>query len=126
MAELRTYDLTCFSFIRFLGRSDIFSCVKPTSTYLCCFDPVGPLSKQQNQGPSVNKNRQCLQQKKALQKIEETLELPIGAALSPLEKAEQQEARNQQVEVEQSCNSGPAAATSHQLVKKKMELLVSL
>ncbi|KAM3839859.1 RAB6-interacting golgin isoform 1-T1 [Vipera latastei] len=121
-AELRTYDLTCFSFIRFLGRSDIFSCVKPTSTYLCYFDPLGPLSKQQNQGPSVNKNRQCLQQKKALQKIEETLELPIGAALLPLEKAEQQEARNQQVEVEQSCNSGPAAATSHQLVKKKMEL----
>ncbi|XP_013922724.1 PREDICTED: RAB6-interacting golgin [Thamnophis sirtalis] len=84
----------------------------------------GPLSKQQNQRPSVNKSRQRLQQKKVPQKIEETLELPDGAALSPLEKAEQQESRNQQVEVglEQSCNSDPTAATSPQPVKKKMEL----
>lgn len=95
---------------------------------MCYLDPPGSLSKQQNQRPLVNKSRQCLQQKKAPQKIEETLELPDGAALSPLEKAEQQEARNQQVEVglKQSCNSDPTAATSHQLVKKKMELLVSL
>lgn len=84
---------------------------------MCYLDP---------QGPSVNKNHQCLQQKKAPQKTEEILELSDGAALLPLEKAEQQEARNQQVEVEQSCNSGPVAATSNQLVKKKMELLVSL
>ncbi|XP_070795298.1 RAB6-interacting golgin [Pituophis catenifer annectens] len=87
-------------------------------------DPRGPLSKQQNQRPSVNKSRQCLQQKKAPLKTEETLELPDGAALSPLEKAEQQEARNKQVEVgiKQSCDSDPTAATSHQLVKRKMEL----
>lgn len=116
-----------FSIICFLGRSDFFSsCVKLTSTYLCYLDPPGPLSKQHHQGPSVNKSRQCLHQKKAPQKVEETLELPDGAALSP--KAEQQEARNQQVEVglKQSCNSDPTAATNHQLVKKKMELLVSL
>ncbi|XP_070602824.1 RAB6-interacting golgin isoform X1 [Erythrolamprus reginae] len=87
-------------------------------------DLPGPPFKKQNQGPSINKSRQCLQQKKAPQKIEKILELPDGAALSPLEKAEKQEARNQQVEVElkQSCNSDPTAATSHQLVKKKMEL----
>ncbi|XP_058033344.1 RAB6-interacting golgin isoform X3 [Ahaetulla prasina] len=87
-------------------------------------DPPGPLPKQQNQRPSVNKSRQCLQQKKMPQKIEEILELPDGAALSPLEKAEEQEPRNQQVEVglKKSCNSDPTAATSHQLVKKKMEL----
>ncbi|KAG8132934.1 hypothetical protein E2320_010752 [Naja naja] len=79
----------------------------------------GPLPKQQNQGPSVNKSRQCLQQKKVPQKIEEKLELPDGAALSPLE-----EARSQEVEdgLKQSCNSDPTAATSHPLVKKKMEL----
>ncbi|XP_026550153.1 RAB6-interacting golgin-like, partial [Notechis scutatus] len=101
-----------------------FSCVKLTSTCLCYFDLPGPLSKQQNQGPSVNKSRQRLQQKKVPQKIEEKLELPDGAALSPLEKVEQQEARSQEVEVglKQSCNSDPTVATSHPLVKKKMEL----
>ncbi|XP_058033343.1 RAB6-interacting golgin isoform X2 [Ahaetulla prasina] len=123
-AKLRTYDLTCFLLFASLAEVIFFSYVKPTSTCLCYLDPPGPLPKQQNQRPSVNKSRQCLQQKKMPQKIEEILELPDGAALSPLEKAEEQEPRNQQVEVglKKSCNSDPTAATSHQLVKKKMEL----
>ncbi|KAM6455276.1 RAB6-interacting golgin isoform 1-T1 [Liasis olivaceus] len=103
-------------------------------------DPSGPLSKQQNLALSVNKSCQRPRQKKPSQKIEAAVELPDGAALSPLEKrltvptpkspceplasTEQQEARNQQVEVglKQSCNVDPTTATSHQLVKKKMEL----